>query len=87
MPDVRLALEMARTRGRADGAHHKAHCIDQMVRALTDCPMVLREAIDCYGKPYTFHAQGESEDYKKWVAAACAGEDGPETYAWDTGIP
>ena len=25
-------------------------------------------------------------DYGVWVAAACVGEDGPNTYTWDTGI-
>jgi len=24
--------------------------------------------------------------YTEWVAAACAGEDGPDTYSWDEGI-
>lgn len=26
------------------------------------------------------------DDYDAWVADACDGEDGPETYEWDTGI-
>ncbi|MHC4180472.1 MAG: hypothetical protein ACYSWU_23465 [Planctomycetota bacterium] len=26
-------------------------------------------------------------DYDKWVAEYCDGEDGPQTYGWDTGIP
>jgi len=26
-------------------------------------------------------------DYDNWVAEACAGEDGPNTYFWDEGIP
>lgn len=29
---------------------------------------------------------GESDEYKQLVAEACDGEDGPETYEWDTGI-
>lgn len=27
------------------------------------------------------------EDYAKWVAEHNAGEDGPDTYEWDVGIP
>lgn len=26
------------------------------------------------------------KDYKKIIKEACAGEDGPNTYEWDTGI-
>jgi hypothetical protein len=29
---------------------------------------------------------GESDEYRKLVTDACAGEDGPETYSWETGI-
>jgi hypothetical protein len=25
--------------------------------------------------------------YKKFIKDACAGEDGPDTYSWDEGIP
>jgi hypothetical protein len=27
------------------------------------------------------------DGYDKWVASACDGEDGPETYEWDEGTP
>ena len=27
------------------------------------------------------------EAYAAWVADACAGEDGPDSYGWDGGIP
>jgi len=57
-----------------------------MVRALTGCPVEKKEAQDCIHIPYTYQAQGESEAYQALVAAACAGEDGPQTYNWDTGI-
>jgi hypothetical protein len=55
--------------GMANGEDHKTWVIDRMVRALTACP-------DYYT---------ESDEYKKWVQAYCAGEDGPDTYSWDTG--
>jgi hypothetical protein len=70
---IRKALAIAVAYGGIDGAHHKDWTIDQMVRALTGCP-VLEES------------QGESEEYQKLVADARNGEDGPETYSWDLGI-
>jgi len=80
------ALALAVKYGSIDGEKHKAWVIDQMVRELTGCPMVTREAIDCNGKPYTYEALGESDEYRKLVEDARAGEDGPETYDWDEGI-
>ena len=61
-----------------DGAHHKTWVIDQMVRALTGCPMVEKHATDAHGTPYSYEAQGESAQYKAFVAAAGR--------AWDEGI-
>lgn len=81
---IRKALEIAHN-GAIDGAHHKMYIIDQMVRALTGCPMVTRTDIDHQGNPYSYDAQGESEEYLAWVAAYCDGEEGPNTYAWYTG--
>ncbi|SNY93407.1 hypothetical protein SAMN04515647_3702 [Cohaesibacter sp. ES.047] len=83
---IAKAIEIAVRWGGIDGAHHKAWAIDQMVRALTGCPDVTGKAIDCKGRPYTYTAQGESKEYQKLVKKACKGEDGPETYSWDTGI-
>ena len=81
------ALSIATDLGSVDGAHHKQWVIDQMVRALTGCPTVQKTAIDCNGKPYSYEAQGESDDYRAWVHFAKAGQDGPNTYDWDEGIP
>lgn len=64
----------------------KATAVDQIVRALTGCPMVEKTANDYEGKPYTFETLGESVEYLKFVAEAKVGEDGPETYSWDEGI-
>ena len=63
---IAKALKYAEN-GVYDGAHHKDWVIDQMVRALTGCPMVTRSAVDGYGKPYDFEAQGESEEYQRFV--------------------
>ena len=83
---IEAALEIARRYGGIDGAHHKAWVIDQMVRALTDCPAIERSTIDCRGTPYAYEDQGESDAYLAFVADVRAGEDGPETYKWDEGI-
>jgi hypothetical protein len=80
-----LALEFAKS-GQVDGEHHKAWAIDQMVRALTGCPMVTRTAIDHRYQPYEYKAQGESEEYQRFIAEYRAGEDGPNTYSWEEGI-
>jgi hypothetical protein len=37
---IKKALELATIYGQIEGAHHKAWVIDQMVRALTECPTV-----------------------------------------------
>lgn len=84
---IEKAIGFAVQYGGIDGDHHKAWVIDQMVRALTGCPMVTREAKDYRGEPYTYETQGESDEYRKLVAEAKSGEDGPETYSWDEGIP
>jgi len=81
MTNIEKALEIAVQYGGIDGAHHKTWVIDQMVRALTNCPMVTIKT-----PTYEYQSQGESDEYKKLVADACNGEDGPETYEWDTGI-
>lgn len=73
---IQKALDLAVRYGGIDGDHHKAWVIDQMVRALTGCPLVA--ATGC---------QGESDEYRALVAAAKDGTDGPDTYDWDCGIP
>lgn len=83
---IKKAIDFAVQYGSIDGAHHKTWVIDQMVRALTSCPMIEGEAKDYYGTLFTYKEQGESDEYKKLVADAKAGEDGPETYSWDEGI-
>lgn len=83
------ALDVARQFGGVDGAHHKAWVIDQMVRVLTGCPTVRRDAVDCNGVAYSYDALGESEEYREYVREACDwedGPDGPETYEWSEGI-
>ena len=85
---IEKALEFAETYASTDGEHHKMWVIDQMVRALTGCPMATLEAYDAgHGQTYHYQGQGESEVYTRWVASFEDGEDGPETYEWDSGTP
>ena len=83
---IEKALGLAVQYGGIDGDHHKRWVIDQMVRTLTGCPTVQQEGTDVNGKKYTYDALSESEEYKELVRKAKEGEDGPETYDWDTGI-
>jgi len=71
-PQTRIhnALRIADDWGQADGAHHKAWVIDQIVRAL------------CGQRPGYNEPTAE---YLQWVRAYRAGQDGPDTYDWDEG--
>lgn len=84
---ITKALEFANIYGGIDGGHHKMWVIDQMVRALTGCPIDKFTGTNCRGQPYEFEGQGTNEEYVTFVRDHCAGEDGPETYAWAVGIP
>jgi hypothetical protein len=67
--------------GGIDGEHHKTWVLDQAVRALTGCQGVSRNENNV---PDHFEA---NEAYRALIADACDGEDGPNTYEWDEGIP
>ena len=82
---TKKALAIALRYGGIDGDHHKAWVIDQMVRALTGCPMVPKRMVSD-GKPYTYDVQGESKAYAAFVAEARIGDDGPDTYEWWVGV-
>lgn len=88
-PEERIAkaLAIAVAYGGFDGAHHKDWAIDQMVRALTGCPVETKSAVSYNKVPYQYPSQGESPEYQKLVADACNGSDGPNTYSWETGTP
>ena len=84
---IKEALDVANSYGGIDGDHHKMWVIDQMVRILTDCPTVIGTAKDYKGQPYTYETLGESKEYEQWVKDHNKGEDGPNTYEWEKGIP
>lgn len=84
---IQEAIQIGINYGGYDGGHHKMWVIDQMIRALTGCPMEKQSAKDCNGKIYHYETMGESEEYKELIRQRCDGEDGPNTYEWDIGIP
>ena len=53
--------------GLPDGDHHKTWVIDQIVRALTGCPVITKTATDVNDREYGYEAQGESEAYLRFV--------------------
>lgn len=69
-------------KGVSDEAHYLTWTVDQMVRALTGCPLVVRT--NRYGE--TYQALGESKEYLDFITQYRKGESGPETYSWDIGI-
>lgn len=84
---IEKALKLAVRYCGIDGSHHKDYALDQVVRALTGCPMVQATAIGSNGQPYTYERQGESEEYVKLVADACTEDGDPEAYSWPVGTP
>lgn len=79
---VIAALEIAMKYGNNDGAHHKAWVIDQMVRALTDCPLIECLTRDASGQSVTYQQYGKSDHYRDFIAHH--NQDG--LYAWDEGV-
>jgi hypothetical protein len=67
---INNALFIAKGHGQIQGTQRRLWVIDQMVRALTGCEE---------GEP-------ETEEYRRFIAEHNQGEDGPETYEWNTGI-
>ncbi len=75
---IERALEYAAQYGTTDGEHHKAWVIDQMVRALTGCPMteLTSKFPDAHGNAYTYTGQGESGAYREFLAVSPSWEEG-----------
>jgi len=83
---IEKAIDLGFQCGSTDGGHHKMWVIDQMIRILTDCPTTTLRLLDNNERPYEYDVLVGNEEYKEAVKAFKAGEDGPETYSWDTGI-
>jgi hypothetical protein len=60
-----------------DGDHHKMYCIDQIVRALTGCPIVVKTVTAMNGNEHHHEMQGESPEYLEFRR---------KNRDWDTGI-
>ncbi len=73
---VAKALEFAAL-GVYDGGHHKMWALDQMVRALTGCPVESVTMTDYNDVSYSYDAQGKSAVYQQFVT---------KNPGWDEGI-
>lgn len=75
---IERALQYATQYGTIDGGHHKTWVIDQMVRALTGCPMteLTSRFPDENGNAYTYAGQGESEAYREFLAVSPGWDEG-----------
>lgn len=84
---VKHALQIAHDCAQTDGAHHKMWCIDQMVRALTDCPVV---PVKSKYSGIEYDGLGESQEYLDFVKEY-QGEWDEEyhgyEYEWECGTP
>ena len=69
-----IAIDIALTYGTTEGNKHKQWVIDQMIRALTNCPIITK--INTEDTKYETY--GESEEYKNFVK---------EANNWDIGVP
>jgi hypothetical protein len=73
-----LAMAFVERYGSIDGSHHKQWVLDQVVRALLNCPRVKHVDDEDEDHPgYAWFELGESEDYDTWCQ---------EHEAWDFGL-
>jgi hypothetical protein len=71
-----------------DGSHHKDWLIDQIARILKGTKIIVKVAKWKSGfEEERFKLDIPSEEYTKWVVEMCDGEDDPNTYSYDVGIP
>jgi hypothetical protein len=83
---IEKALSIAMQYSGVDDYQHKAWVIDQMVRALTGCPVVTGQMLDTNNKPCIYMYQSKNEEYLKFVTDAKRGEHGEDVYYWEEGI-
>lgn len=83
---IEKALQLIDCYGDIDGGHHKQWVLDQVVRALTDCPVRVITGTDYNGINFCYDGPGKSAEYEQWIKSHADGEDGPNTYDWDEGI-
>ena len=79
--------------GGIDGEHHKSWVLDQVTRVLNNTPVITTVAK--WGDDFDhvtdeadrFQTAPPSQEYIDFVKEANCGEDGPDTYTWEEGIP
>lgn len=80
------ALYYIRMYGGIDGDHHKAWVLDQVARILNGATIKMKKAEWDDGQVEYRVNVGDSKEYQKWVRKVKMGEDGPDTYEYNTGI-
>lgn len=86
---IEKAKAFAFSYGQEDGAHHKMWVIDQMVRALTGCPLVIENKQLLDGKSFSYSYQDKSKEYEKFIKEHKGGWNKAYQeyeYDWDEGI-
>lgn len=75
--------------GGIDGEHHKNWVMDQVARILNGTNIIIKLATWENGhEEYRVILDDEPTDnYHDWVREITNGEDGPDTYYYDTGSP
>ena len=82
-----FALLWLQNWGGIDGDHHKAWVLDQVARILHGTPVMAKMASWEGGQTeLRISLDDATPEYHKWVATCKDGEDGPETYGYETGI-
>ncbi len=81
------ALAMIAEYGGCESEEHLRWLLDYVARVLTGCPkeMSVVQIVNA-GKLCTPEQLGESNAYKVFVARYNDGDEGPDTYEWDTGV-
>ena len=73
--------------GGIDGEHHKLWVMDQAARVLNGAQPIIKLARwDDGHEEYRITLGEPTDQYHAWVADLKDGEDGPDTYEYDTGI-
>lgn len=85
------ALYYIEAYGGIDGDHHKSWVLDQVARILKGAEIEVKMAEWLHRGRYSYewrvNVLEPTEEYHEWVRALKAGEDGPETYGYDIGVP
>jgi len=70
-----------------DGSHHKDWLLDQVARILNGSPVKVKKAKWEDGHTEIRYRVGTCKEYEDWVHSVKMGENGPDTYSYDEGVP